>query len=91
MERPSKGRPVVVCTTHRGVFFGFAEDTSGSTVHLLGSRMAIRWGTTDGVMQLAKSGPTDKSKIGAECDADLRDVTAVFECTEEATEKWLSA
>jgi hypothetical protein len=73
------------------VFFGFADKTEGSTVNLKSSRMAIKFGTTKGVMQLAKSGPTENSKIGADCDAEIRDVTAVFECTEEATEAWLKA
>lgn len=84
-------RPVLLCTEHRGVFFGFAEDTSGTTVKLKRSRMAIRFGTTRGVMELADTGPTDKSKVGAPCDAEIRKVTAVFEVKPEAVEKWLSS
>jgi hypothetical protein len=47
------GRPVIVCTEHKGVFFGYAEDTSGDTIHLKRARMAIYFGTTRGVMELA--------------------------------------
>lgn len=88
--RPA-GKPVIVCTEHRGVFFGFAEDTSGDVIDLKHSRMAVYWGTTKGVGQLANTGPTNSSKIGAPCDAKIRKVTAVFDVTEEATEKWLTA
>ena len=81
-------RPVIICTEYRGVFFGLAEDTSGDTIHLKGCRMAIQWGTINGVQELAATGPTEKSKLGAACDAEIRKVTAVFECTKEAAEKW---
>ena len=83
-----KGRPVVITTKHRGVFFGYAEDTSGDSVKLTGCRCAIKWGTTEGWLQLAETGPTSDSKIGARADIDLRDVTAVAEVTEEAREAW---
>jgi hypothetical protein len=26
-------RPVIVCTEHRGVFFGYSADTSGDVIH----------------------------------------------------------
>ena len=81
-------RPVIVCTQWKGVFFGHAEDTSGAVVHLTGAKMAIYWGTTKGVMQLAHTGPTAKSRISAPADIELRGVTAVFEVTQEAADKW---
>lgn len=84
-------RPVIVCTEHRGVFFGYATDTSGETVHLKRARMAIYWGTTRGVMQLAETGPTSTSRISSRADVDLRKVTAVFEVTAASAEKWESA
>jgi len=86
-----KKRPVLICTEYRGVFFGYSTDTTGDTVRLTDARMAIRWGTEKGVMQLAESGPTEKSKIGAKCDGELRKVTSVFEVTAEAEEKWTTA
>jgi hypothetical protein len=81
-------RPVIVCTEFRGVFFGYAADTSGDVIHLKRARMAIYWGTTRGVMQLAETGPTGTSKISARADIEVRKVTAVFEVSEEAARKW---
>jgi len=84
-------RPVIVCTEHRGVFFGYAEDTNGDRVHLKRARMAIYFGTQRGVMQLAETGPTSTSKISARADIDVRKVTAVFEVTPEAAKAWEEA
>jgi hypothetical protein len=83
-----KLRPVIVCTEHRGVFYGHAGDTAGDTIHLKDARMAIYWGTTKGVMELAETGPTTTSKISAKADIDVRKVTAVFEVSEDAEKKW---
>jgi hypothetical protein len=90
-ESMKKERAVIVCTEHRGVFFGYAVDTTGTTVVLRQARMAIRFGTTRGVMELAETGPTPRSKISARADLDVRKVTAVFEVTPEAVLKWESA
>ena len=84
-------RPVIVTTIHRGVFFGYATDTSGDTIHLKKGRMAIRFGTTRGILELAETGPTSSSKISARADIEVRNVTAVFEVTDEAAEKWEAA
>lgn len=81
-------RPVIVCTEFKGVFFGYASDTSGDRIHLKGARMAIRWGTTRGVMELAETGPTTSSKISARADIEARKVTSVFEVTPEAAARW---
>lgn len=87
----AKDRPVIVCTTHKGVFFGYATDTSGDVIHLRAARMAIYFGTTKGVMQLAETGPTPQSKISARADIEVRSITAVFEVTPAAVEKWEAA
>lgn len=81
-------RPVIVCTEHRGVFFGYAKDTKGETIFLDRARMAISFGTTRGVMELAETGPTRNSKISARADIDVRKVSAVFEVTEAAKDAW---
>jgi len=81
-------RPVIVCTSHRGVFFGFAESTDGDVIKLKDARMAIYWGTDRGVMQLAETGPTDKSKISAKADIEVRSITAIFNVSEEAAKAW---
>ena len=81
-------RPVIVCTEFRGVFYGLAGDTSGDVIHLKGARMAMYWGTTKGVMELAHTGPTSKSKISAPADIEVRKITSVFEVTPEAHAEW---
>ena len=87
----AKERPVIICTEHRGVFFGYATDTRGQSVDLKRARMAIRFGTTRGVMELAETGPTANSKISARADIEVRKVTAVFEVTPTACAKWEAA
>ena len=87
----TQGRPVIVTTKHRGVFYGLATDTSGEVIKLKRARMGIYWGTTRGLMQLAETGPTGSSKISARADLELRDVTAVFEVTPAAAEAWEAA
>lgn len=83
-----KQRPVIVCTEHRGVFFGYATETKGTEIDLKRARMAIAFGTTRGVMELAETGPTSRSKISARADIEVRKVTAVFEVTPDAAEAW---
>lgn len=88
----SKLRPVIVCTSYKAVFFGYAEDTSGDKITLTNVRMAIHFGTTRGVLELAETGPTSKSKISARAPAcDIRFVTAVFEVSPEAVKAWEDA
>lgn len=91
MSENTNTRPVIVCTEHRGVFFGYAADTSGTEIKLERARMAIAFGTTRGVMELAETGPTSRSKISARADIDVRNVTAVFEVTPAAAERWEAA
>ncbi len=90
-ETNGDGRPVIVCTEHRGVFFGYAGDTSGDTIQLRRARMAIYFGTTKGVMQLAETGPTGASKISARADMEVRKITAVMEVAPPAVEAWEAA
>lgn len=90
-KKAAAERPVIICTTHRGVFFGYATHTGGDVITLKRARMAIYWGTTRGVMQLAETGPTSSSKISARADIELRSITAVFEVTPPAVEAWEKA
>lgn len=85
---------VLVTTQHRGVFAGLVsagQDLSAKSMPLKSARMAIYWGTTKGVMELAETGPTAKSKISAVADIPvLHDITAIFLITDKAWGKWLS-
>jgi hypothetical protein len=85
-------RPVLVTTAHRGVFFGFARDTTGSTVLLEKGRMAVRWSSAmRGVLGLASVGPDDDCRISPAAPMlDLRDVTGVAECSPGAVARWES-
>jgi hypothetical protein len=91
IEKKSVERPVIVCTEHRGVFFGYAKDTGGTEINLKRARMAISFGTTRGLVELAETGPTSRSKVSARADIDVRKVTAVLEVTPAAAEKWEAA
>ena len=83
-------RAVIVTTEYRGVFFGFSDDTTGDTIALSNARMAISWGTTNGLFELAERGPNAKSKISAKADIEIRKITAVLEVTEAALAAWQS-
>jgi hypothetical protein len=88
-----KGRPVLVTTEFRGVFFGYAEDTSGETVTLTNARNCIYWSAgTGGFLGLASGGPANGSRIGARVGrVELRKVTSVAEVTAAAVEAWEAA
>jgi hypothetical protein len=88
-------KQVLVTTQHRGVFGGEVsadQDMSARAMPLKNARMAIKWGTTRGVMQLAHTGPTSDSRISAPADIPmLNDITAIFVITPDAWAKWISA
>ena len=89
----AKSRPVLVTTEFRGVFFGYAEDTSGENITLTKARNCIYWPSTQGgFMGLASDGPVKGARIGATVDKlDLRKVTSVVEVTPKAVEAWTEA
>lgn len=90
-EAPTE-RAVLVTTTHRGVFFGYATDTSGTTIKLRDARNCIYWPVQNrGFLGLAKMGPVGGAKIGPAADIELRDITCVAECTPQAVEAWEKA
>lgn len=89
MKQKLKERPVLVTTSHRGVFFGYAEDTNGAVINLKRARMCVYW-TADlrGFMGLASAGPGGGCKIGPAADMQVRDITSVSEVSPEAVDKW---
>jgi hypothetical protein len=92
MTETTKGRAVLVTTEFRGVFFGYATDTSGDTIKLTGMRNCIYWDSkTGGFAGLAEFGPGKGCRIGARVDGELRKVTCVLEVTPVAAEAWESA
>ena len=85
-------KPVIVTTSHRGVFFGYADATDGETIALSKARLCLYWSAdVKGFMGLASSGPTKGCRIGPAADITLRNITAVLTVTPEAEAKWEAA
>lgn len=86
------GKPVVITTEHRGVFFGYVKDDSNlpTSVELTGVRNCISWtASVKGVLGLAATGPNADCRIGPQVpDAKLWKITGVFDCTPAAAEAW---
>lgn len=92
MAKAKQERPVLVTTAHRGVFFGYATDTSGETVTLSRARNCIYWSAdVRGFMGLAANGPTRGCRIGPPANIELRAITSVVEVSPEAVTKFESA
>ena len=85
-------RAVLVTTTHRGVFFGYAQATDGATIKLRAARNCIYWPSENkGFLGLAAMGPVKGARIGPAADIEVRDITCVAECTPAAVEAWEQA
>jgi len=89
MKQNGKERAVLVTTAHKGVFFGYATHTDGSTIKLRAGRLCVYW-TTDlrGFMGLASMGPGAGCRVGPPADIELRDITSVSEVSDQAIAKW---
>ena len=90
-----KGRPVLVTTAHRGVFFGYLiGDVSKAQVKLADARNIAYWDTaTHGFLGLAATGPTKACRVGpaAGDESTVFDITGVFACTVEAVKRFEDA
>ena len=89
----SLGTPVIVTTKYRGVFFGYADNTSGDTITLKNARNCLYWSAkTGGFMGLASKGPASGSRIGERVTSiELRKVTSVSQMTPASVEAWEQA
>lgn len=85
-----KAVPVVVTTSHKGVFFGYGDPSDKATIRITKARMCVYWSQdVKGILGLAATGPSKSSKVGPAVPAiTLRDVTAVMEVSEEAAKAW---
>ena len=82
-------RAVLGTTAHRGVFFGYAEDTDGETIKLKRARNCIYWPIANkGFLGLAANGPVKGARVGPAVDIELRNITSVSEVTEAAAAAW---
>lgn len=87
------GKPVLVTTEYRGVFFGYLDGKPGDTLTITKARNCIYWSAdVKGVLGLASNGPTRTCKVGpAVPSLTLFKVTAVVEAKPEAVERWEKA
>ena len=90
--RKETERAVLVTTSYRGVFFGYATSTDGETIKLRAARNCIYWPREQkGFLGLATVGPLSGARIGPAADIELRGITCVAECTPEAVASWEKA
>lgn len=87
------GKPVVVTTKYRGVFFGYVEerDSDARKIRLRHARNCVYWeSSVKGFVGLAANGPSDGCRVGPRSpdDMDLYGVTSVTAASPEAVEKW---
>ena len=87
------GRPVLVTTDNKGVFFGYADDTSGDPIVLRNARNCIYWHeSVGGFAGLAVAGPNSKCRIGAQVgEIELRGITSVSAVDAVAVLAWEKA
>lgn len=84
-------RAVLVTTSHRGVFFGYAEATDSDIIKLRAMRNCINWRGLKGFLALASEGPNSQCRIGPQADGEIRNITGIWECTSEAVKNWEAA
>lgn len=85
-------RAVLVTTAHRGVFFGYATETSGDVIQLRRARNCVYWPVANrGFLGLAESGPLDGARVGPPADIELRAITCVAVVTPAAAARWEGA
>lgn len=92
MAKAKTATAVLVTTVHRGVFFGYADDATGSTIALTRARLCLYWSPdVKGFMGLAATGPSATCRIGPAADITLHGVTAVVAVTPMAVTAWEAA
>ena len=86
-----KKRHVLITTQYKGVYQGeyVSNDSVNRTCVLKKANMVRKWGTTEGVDELANTGPTSESIISA-CapQIELYGLTSLVDCTVKAIKKW---
>lgn len=92
-ESDVTGKPVLVTTEFRGVFFGYIKSRDGATVILTNARNCLYWSAqTGGFGGLATVGPQNGSRVGERISAvELLKVTSIADCEPAAVEAWEAA
>jgi hypothetical protein len=79
--------PLRIVVADRGwVFVGHARQTEDGGYVIPDARPVRRWGTTQGLGQLAQQGPQQATRLDAACPVTIpgRSVVAVLECRGDA-------
>ncbi len=86
------GRPVLVTTEHRGVFFGYlVGEVTQAQVTLAKARNVTYWDqATKGFLGLAAAGPTAACRVSGAAgeESTIYKITGVFGCTPEAVKRF---
>ena len=93
-KKPAAKKTVIVTTEHRGVFQGTLDsyDEGTRVATMRDALMVIYWGTTDGLFQLAATGPTPKSKLSLRAPSlRLEKCTSVIGVSPAAEDAWQRA
>lgn len=91
-KKKNTERPVLVTTANRGIFFGYATETTGDIIELKRGRNCAYWSASmRGFVGLAAIGPDAQCRVGPEADMQLRNITAVLAVTPEAEARWRAA
>lgn len=91
MAKAKQKRHVIITTERKGVFYGALQsyDEKTRVAVLSDARMAIIWGTTKGLFQLADTGPTGSSKISSPASSvRLELCECVIDVTPKAEAAW---
>lgn len=93
MSEQQNVTPVIVTTERRGVFHGNLKsyDEAKRVAELTDVCMVIKFGTTEGLFQLAATGPTSRSKLSLRAPAlKIELCTAIIHVAPVAEEAWKS-
>lgn len=94
MKKANGSRAVLVTTEHRGVFFGYAEDSTTAPVSITLKRMrnCIQWRGLKGFLELTTTGPTAACRVGPAAEVGtLFKITGVWDVEPKAVDVWESA
>lgn len=89
MEKTKTDHGIAIVVADRGWVFVGKTTTDGEFAHIEGARCVRRWGTSEGLGELAAKGPLPNTRLDAPADTTVsqRAVIAIVPCTCEA-EKW---
>lgn len=95
MAKKTQGKPCLVTTEFRGVFFGYVKDDKKAPgqITLTGARNCIYWhSSVGGFMGLAANGPNAQCKIGARVnELTVYKITSITPVEPAAEKAWESA